>query len=91
MEKEKNIEAQTSNENDQFTTVEECKDYIEEQKTYIKQLEDKLDTLNNKIEFLGGYSNRAHVKLTFCLQLLKLSGNDVLKAIAEKVDKTFEI
>lgn len=95
MEENKNIEAQPSNENenanDQFTTVEQCKAHIEDQDEYIAQLEAQLQVAKSDTDFYKGYGNRAQVKLTFCLQLLKLSGKDKLKAIAERVEKTYEI
>lgn len=95
MEENKKIEAQPSTENenvnDQFTTIEQCKAHIEDQDTYIAQLEAKLENANSEAKFFKGYSNRAINKLTFCLKLLKFSGNDVLTAIAEKVDKAYEI
>lgn len=95
MEENKNIEAQPSNENenvnDQFKTIEECKLHIEDQYRYIGQLEAQLQVAKSDADFYKGYGNRAQVKLTFCLQLLKLSGDDRLAAIAERVEKTYEI
>lgn len=97
MEENKKIEAQPSNENenvnvnDQFTTIEQCKAHIEDQDRHIGQLEAQLDDAKSDMEFYKKFGNRTHVKLTFCLQLLKLSGDDRLAAIAEKVSKAYEI
>ena len=95
MEEKKNFEAQPSNENenvnDQFTTIEQCKAHIEDQDRYIGQLEAQLDVAKSDVEFYKGYGNRTQVKLTFCLQLLKLSGDDRLAAIADKVSDAYKI
>lgn len=91
MEEQKNFEAQTSNEKDQFTTVEQCMGHIEDQDRYIAQLEQQLDKAKARVKFYEDFSNRSLIKLNFCVNLLKYSGNDVLAKIAQKVDKAYEL
>lgn len=100
MEKEKNIEAQPSaeNTNGHFTTVEECNLHIDDLNEYIAQLERQLDDKRKQlkkaegdIEFYRGCASRQAAKKTLCLQLLKLSDNPLMVALADKIEKTYEI